>query len=121
MSHLKVTLSSPKDLINLSLMLFYHSRLEINALLRQEKRLKQMMQGQNISEALIKQIMDEGTSAWTNQDSVEHLYEEASWFFPKFSRSDAERCLRGEKETFFPLKHFRNVILVFQTRPLELF
>lgn len=70
-------------------------KLEINALLRQEKRLKQMMQMQNISETLIKQIMDEGTSAWTNQDSVEHLYDEPSWYFPKFSRSDAEKCLAG--------------------------
>jgi phosphoinositide-3-kinase regulatory subunit alpha/beta/delta len=68
-------------------------KLEINALLRQEKRLKQIMQAQNISDTLMKQIMDEGMSAWTNQDNVEHLYEETSWYFPKFSRSDAERCL----------------------------
>jgi phosphoinositide-3-kinase regulatory subunit alpha/beta/delta len=69
-------------------------KLEINALLRQEKRLKQMMQALSISDTLIKQIMDEGTTAWTNQDSVEHLYEESSWYFPKFSRSDAERHLK---------------------------
>jgi phosphoinositide-3-kinase regulatory subunit alpha/beta/delta len=69
-------------------------KLEISALLRQEKRLKQMMQAQNISDTLIKQIMEEGTSAWTNQDSAEHLYEETSWYFPKFSRHDAERYLK---------------------------
>lgn len=70
-------------------------KLEINALLRQEKRLKQMMSSQNISESLIKQIMEEGTSAWLAQDSAEHLYDEPSWYFPKFSRSDAEKCLAG--------------------------
>lgn len=71
-------------------------KLEINALLRQEKRLKQMMQTQNISESLIKQIMDEGTSAWTKHgDSDEHMYEEESWYCPMFSRSEAEKCLTG--------------------------
>lgn len=70
-------------------------KLEINALLRSEKRLKQMMGMQNISESLIKQIMDEGASAWLAQGSVEHLYDEPSWYFPKFSRSDAEKCLSG--------------------------
>lgn len=70
-------------------------KLEINALLRQEKRLKQIMQTQNISESLIKQIMDEGTSAWANQDSFEHMYEEQSWYCPRFSRQDAEKCLAG--------------------------
>lgn len=69
-------------------------KLEINAQLRTEKRLKQMMLAQNIPDSLIKQIMEEGTSAWTNQDSVEHLYEETSWYCPKFSRQDAERCLK---------------------------
>lgn len=68
-------------------------KLEINALLRQEKRLKQMMSTQNISDQLIKRIMDEGASAWANQDSVENLYDERCWYFPKFSRSDAERKL----------------------------
>jgi phosphoinositide-3-kinase regulatory subunit alpha/beta/delta len=70
-------------------------KLEINGLGRQEKRLKQMMLSQNISESLIKQILDEGICAWTNQDSIEHLYDEHSWYFPKFSRSDAEKCLYG--------------------------
>lgn len=70
-------------------------KLEINALIRQEKRWKQMMQTQNISDALIKQIMDEGQSAWANQDSIEHMYDEPSWYFPKFSRSDAEKQLAG--------------------------
>lgn len=69
-------------------------KLEINAQLRLEKRLKQMMQMQNISDALIKQIMDEGTSAWTNQDSVE-MYEKQAWYVPEFSRSDAEKALSG--------------------------
>jgi phosphoinositide-3-kinase regulatory subunit len=65
-------------------------KLEINALLRQEKRLKQMMATHNISDQLIKRIMDEGTSAWTNQDNNEHLFDESYWYFPKYSRSDAE-------------------------------
>lgn len=69
-------------------------KLEISALLRQEKRLKQLMQSQNISEHQIKQIMDEGSSACLNQDSDEN-YEESSWYFPKFSRSDAEKMLSG--------------------------
>lgn len=70
-------------------------KLEINGLLRQEKRLKQMMQGLEISDTLIKQIMDEGTSAWTNQDSVEHMYDEQTWYAPKLSRSEAEKALAG--------------------------
>lgn len=69
-------------------------KLEINALLRQEKRLKQLMTSQNISEHQIKQIMDEGSSACLNQDSDES-YEESSWYFPKYSRSDAEKVLSG--------------------------
>lgn len=68
-------------------------KLEINALLRQEKRLKQMMLTHNISDQLIKRIMDEGTTAWTNQDSVEHLYAEDCWYFAKYSRTEAERKL----------------------------
>lgn len=68
-------------------------KLEINALLRQEKRLKQMMLSHNISDQLIKRIMEEGTSAWLNQDNVEHTFAESCWYFPKYSRSDAERLL----------------------------
>lgn len=67
----------------------------INGLTRQEKRLKTMMVSHGLSEALIKQIIDEGMSAWTNQDTIEHMYEEHSWFCKKFSRSDAEKCLAG--------------------------
>lgn len=75
-------------------------KLEINGLLRQEKRLKQMMQSQNISESLIKQIMDEGSSAWTNQNN-EHVYDESTWYIPTFSRSEAERELsRAPTGTF---------------------
>lgn len=70
-------------------------KVELNGLSRQEKRLKQMMISQSISENLIKQICDEGMSAWINQDSFEHVYIENSWYFPKFSRSDAEKCLTG--------------------------
>lgn len=69
-------------------------KLEINALLRQEKRLKQLMMLQNISDHQIKQIMDEGSGACLNQDSDES-YDETSWYFPKFSRSDAEKLLSG--------------------------
>lgn len=68
-------------------------KLEVSGWLRQERRLKQLMQQQNISESLIKQIMDEGKSAWTNQDTVEHMYEQHTWYEPKFSRSDAEIAL----------------------------
>ncbi|KAL7049014.1 hypothetical protein ACKWTF_003568 [Chironomus riparius] len=68
-------------------------KLEINALLRQEKRLKQMMLTHNIPDQLIKRIMEEGTSAWINQDNVEHTFAESCWYFPKYSRSDAERVL----------------------------
>jgi phosphoinositide-3-kinase regulatory subunit alpha/beta/delta len=70
-------------------------KVELSGLSRKEKRLKQMMMTLNISESLIKQICDEGISAWTNQDSFEHVYVEHSWFFPKFSRQDAEKCLDG--------------------------
>lgn len=70
-------------------------KLELNSLYRQEKRLKQMMSNLNISETLMKQITDEGISAWYQQDSSENMYEEASWYFPKFSRSDAESRLFG--------------------------
>lgn len=66
-------------------------KLEINALLRQEKRLKQMMTSHNISDQLIKRIMEEGSTAWINQE--EHLYAESYWFFPKFSRDDAYSVL----------------------------
>lgn len=63
-------------------------KLEINALLRQEKRLKQMMTAQNISDQLIKRIIEEGSSAWINQE--EHLYAESYWLFPDYSRNRAE-------------------------------
>jgi phosphoinositide-3-kinase regulatory subunit len=66
-------------------------KLEINALLRQEKRLKQMMTTHNISDQLIKRIMEEGSTAWTNQE--EHLYAESYWFLPDYSRNRAERAL----------------------------
>lgn len=66
-------------------------KLEINALLRQEKRLKQLMTTHNISDQLIKRIMEEGSTAWTNQE--EHLYAESYWFFPEYSRNRAERAL----------------------------
>lgn len=66
-------------------------KLEINALLRQEKRLKQMMTAHNISDQLIKRIMDEGSSAWINQE--EHLYADSFWFFPDYSRPRAEHDL----------------------------
>lgn len=71
-------------------------KLEINALLRLEKRLKQMMANLNISETVMKQLMEEGTiSPWLAQNSVENMYEESSWFCPKFSRGDAETHLAG--------------------------
>ena len=71
------------------------SKLEINSLVKQEKRLKQMMLAQNITEQLIKQILDEGIIAWTNQDIVNHLYDETTWHLPTFTRNDAERSLNG--------------------------
>lgn len=70
-------------------------KVEINNLLRQEKRLKSIMLSQSFPESLIKKIMDEGTIAWTNRDSSEHKYEESTWYFPKFSRQDAEAHLQG--------------------------
>lgn len=70
-------------------------KLEINALLRQEKRLKSMMSTNNICDQLIRQIMDEGTIAWDNQNTVNHLYDESSWHLPNFSRSEAERNLQS--------------------------
>jgi phosphoinositide-3-kinase regulatory subunit alpha/beta/delta len=66
-------------------------KLEINALLRQEKRLKQMMTAHSISDQLIKRIMEEGASAWTNQE--EHLYAENYWFFEDYTRPRAENSL----------------------------
>lgn len=69
---------------------------EINELLRQEKRLKQMMTSINISEAVMKQMMEAGDiTPWLAQDVVENMYEESSWYCPKFSRSDAEMYLFG--------------------------
>lgn len=66
-------------------------KLEINALLRLEKRLKQMMTAHNISEQLIKRIMEEGAPAWANQE--EHLYAENYWFCENYTRSRAENAL----------------------------
>jgi phosphoinositide-3-kinase regulatory subunit len=66
-------------------------KLEINALLRQEKRLKVMMSQHGIPEHLIKRIAEEGTGPWFNQD--EHKYAENSWFFGKYTRLQAEEAL----------------------------
>lgn len=79
-------------------------KLEIHGLFRQEKRLKQMMTAQNISDTLIKQIMDEGTSAWTNQMDSLHMYDEKSWYAPKFSRIDAERELASTQVGTFLIR-----------------
>jgi phosphoinositide-3-kinase regulatory subunit alpha/beta/delta len=68
-------------------------KLEINALLRQEKRLKQMMSTHNISDQLIKRIMEEGTSALSHQDSVEHLYDERCWLLLNCTRPESESIL----------------------------
>lgn len=80
-------------------------KVEYASLLRQEKRLKQMMLHANIPEALIKRIGEEGTQAWTNQDSVEHLYEDSSWYFPNFTRPDAEKFLAGAPTGTFLIRH----------------
>lgn len=78
-------------------------KVEYSGLLRQEKRLKQMMLQLNISEALIKRISEEGTSAWTNQDS--DMYEDSSWYFPNFTRQDAEQHLAAAPTGTFLIRH----------------
>lgn len=67
-------------------------KLEINALLRQEKRLKQMMTAHNISDQLIKRIMEEGAQAWANQEDP-HWYAEHYWFCENYTRVRAEQAL----------------------------
>ncbi|KAG5679226.1 hypothetical protein PVAND_008807 [Polypedilum vanderplanki] len=70
-------------------------KLEINGLLRQEKRLKSIMMSHNIPEHLIKRIAEEGNlNPWINQDSVEHKYAESCWLFEKYTRQRAEQALQ---------------------------
>lgn len=80
-------------------------KVEYAQLLRQEKRLKQIMLSANISESLIKRIADEGTQAWANQDSAEHMYEDSSWYFPNYTRNDAEKYLAGAPTGTFLIRH----------------
>lgn len=78
-------------------------KVEYSNLLRQEKRLKQMMLQLNISEALIKRISEEGSSAWTNQDS--DMFEDSSWYYPNFTRQDAEKHLAPAPTGTFLIRH----------------
>lgn len=80
-------------------------KVEYASVLRQEKRLKQMMLQANISESLIKRIGEEGTQAWVNQDTAEHMYEDSSWYFPNFTREDAEKSLAGAPTGTFLIRH----------------
>lgn len=66
-------------------------KLELNALLRQEKRLRQIAMNQNMSESLMKQILADGIRVWYAQD----MFDERNWFCQNVSRSDAERILTG--------------------------
>lgn len=80
-------------------------KVEYAALVRLEKRLKQMMISMNINESLIKRIAEEGKAAWENKDSQEHLYEDSSWYCPNFTRSDAEKFLSGAPTGTFLIRH----------------
>ena len=76
-------------------------RIEVNSLLRQEKRYKAWMMVHTqcgITEQLIKKIQEEGMDAWKyqqeNGDKDPHS-DEKTWFLGKFTRLDAERHLSG--------------------------
>jgi phosphoinositide-3-kinase regulatory subunit len=79
-------------------------KLEINALLRQEKRLKALMTSQNIPEHLIKRIAEEGKGPWEGQDSVENKYAESCWFFEKYTRQRAEQALNDAPNGTFLIR-----------------
>lgn len=73
-------------------------RIEVNSLLRQEKRYKQWMMQSGITEQLVKKIQEEGIEAWKYQQEngdKDPYSDEKTWFLGNFTRQDAERHLSG--------------------------
>lgn len=83
-------------------------KVEYQSLIRREKRLKALMLSAGLSESLIKQIAEDGTQAFLNQSTVDHMFEDSSWYFPNFTRKEAETKLAGAPTGTFLIRHSAN-------------
>ena len=97
--NLELDLAEQKRQFNMMERDINSARIEINSLLRQEKRYKQWMMNHTtsgITEQLVKKIQEEGITAWTNQqaDGDKDPYsDEKTWFLDNLTRKDAEHQL----------------------------